>query len=61
MGHWVTHVATARDRGTPLPPLTGAPVDAVWDPELTPVTTALGVVVQEESAIELLLVDLLSP
>ncbi|MCO6008320.1 TIGR02679 family protein [Actinoallomurus purpureus] len=55
------HVATARDRGTPLPPLTGAPVDAVWDPELTPAMTALGVAVQEESALELLLADLLSP
>jgi uncharacterized protein (TIGR02679 family) len=55
------HVATARDRGTPLPPLTGAPVDAVWDPELTPAMTALGVAVQEESALELLLADLFSP
>ncbi|MDN3351361.1 TIGR02679 family protein [Actinomadura sp. DC4] len=54
------HVATARDRGTPLPPLTGALVDAVWDPELTPAMTALGVAVQEESALELLLADLLS-
>jgi uncharacterized protein (TIGR02679 family) len=40
------HVATARDRGTPLPPLTGAPVDAVWDPELTPAMTALGAAVE---------------
>jgi uncharacterized protein (TIGR02679 family) len=55
------HVATALDRGTPLPPLTGTPVDAVWDPELTPAMTALGVAVQEESALELLLTDLLSP
>jgi uncharacterized protein (TIGR02679 family) len=55
------HVATARDRGTPLPPLTGAPVDALWDPDLTPAMTALGVAVQEESALELLLADLLSP
>ncbi|MEV5748322.1 TIGR02679 family protein [Actinoallomurus sp. NPDC052308] len=54
------HVATARDRGTPLLPLTGAPVDALWDPELTPAMTALGVAVQEESALELLLTDLLS-
>jgi uncharacterized protein (TIGR02679 family) len=54
------HVATARDRGTPLPPLTGAPVDALWDPELTLAMTALGVAVQEESALELLLADLLS-
>jgi uncharacterized protein (TIGR02679 family) len=55
------HVVTARDRGTPLPPLTGAPVDAVWDPELTLAMTTLGVAVQEESALELLLADLLSP
>ena len=37
-----------------------APVDALWDPELTPAMTALGVSVQEESALELLLADLLS-
>ncbi|MEV5704518.1 TIGR02679 family protein [Actinoallomurus sp. NPDC052274] len=55
------HVATARDRGTPLPPLAGAPVDALWDPELTPAMTVLGVAVQEESALELLLADLLAP
>ena len=55
------HVATARDRGTPLPLLAGAPVDAVWDPELTLAMTSLGVAVQEESALELLLADLLYP
>ncbi|GAA4635914.1 hypothetical protein GCM10023196_083480 [Actinoallomurus vinaceus] len=55
------HVATARDRGTPLPPLTGTPVDALWDPELTPAMTALGVAVQEESALERLLTDLIPP
>jgi uncharacterized protein (TIGR02679 family) len=55
------HVSTALDRGTPLPPLTSALVDASWDPELTPAMTALGVAVQEESALELLLTDLLSP
>jgi uncharacterized protein (TIGR02679 family) len=52
------HVATARDRGTPLPLLTGLLVDASWDPELTPAMTSLGVAVQEESALELLLADL---
>jgi uncharacterized protein (TIGR02679 family) len=52
------HVATARERGTPLRPLSGSPVDAVWDPELTPAMTALGAAVHEESALELLLTDL---
>jgi uncharacterized protein (TIGR02679 family) len=52
------HVAAARDRGTPLRPLTGSPVDAVWDRELTPAMTALGAAVHEESALELLLSDL---
>lgn len=52
------HVAAARDRGTPLRPLTGSPVDAAWDPELTPAMTTLGAAVHEESALELLLTDL---
>jgi uncharacterized protein (TIGR02679 family) len=52
------HVATARERGTPLRPLSGSPVDAAWDRELTPAMTALGAAVHEESALELLLTDL---
>ncbi|MGH3373429.1 MAG: TIGR02679 family protein [Actinoallomurus sp.] len=52
------HVAAARDRGTPLRPLSGSPTDAAWDPELTPAMTALGAAVHEESALELLLTDL---
>ena len=52
------HVAVARERGTPLRPLSGSPVGAVWDPELTPAMTALGAAVHEESALELLLTDL---
>lgn len=52
------HVATARDRGTPLQPLSGPPVDATWDRELAPAMTALNAAVQEESALELLLTDL---
>ncbi|WP_207709986.1 DUF2399 domain-containing protein [Actinomadura macrotermitis] len=35
-----------------------AVVEAVWDPELTAAMRALGVEVQEESALELLLRDL---
>jgi uncharacterized protein (TIGR02679 family) len=52
------HVAVARDRGTPLQPLTGQPVAARWDPELTPAMETLGVGVQEESVLELLVADL---
>jgi len=52
------HVAAARDRGTPLRQLSGPPVEAAWDPELTSAMTALGAAVHEESALELLLTDL---
>jgi uncharacterized protein (TIGR02679 family) len=52
------HVRTARDRDTPLQPLSGKPVTADWDPELTAAMQALGVGVQEESALELLISDL---
>jgi hypothetical protein len=52
------HVHAARDRATPLQPLSGQPVVAEWDPELAPAMQALGVGVQEESALELLLTDL---
>jgi hypothetical protein len=55
---YAEHVAAARERGTPLRPLSGSPVDAVWDPELTPAMTALDAAVHEESALELLLTDL---
>jgi hypothetical protein len=52
------HVQAARDRATPLQPLSGQPVTAEWDPELAPAMQALAVGVQEESALELLLADL---
>jgi uncharacterized protein (TIGR02679 family) len=52
------HVQVARDRATPLQPLSGMLVDAEWDPELTPAMQSVGVGVQEESALELLLADL---
>jgi uncharacterized protein (TIGR02679 family) len=52
------HVQAARDRATPLQPLSGPPAAADWDPELAPAMLALGVGVQEESALELLLADL---
>jgi uncharacterized protein (TIGR02679 family) len=52
------HVQAARDRATPLQPLSGQPVAAEWDPELAPAMQALAVGVQEESALELLLADL---
>jgi uncharacterized protein (TIGR02679 family) len=52
------HVSVARARATPLQPLAGHPVVASWDPELTPAMQVLGVSVQEESALELLLADL---
>jgi uncharacterized protein (TIGR02679 family) len=52
------HIRIARDRGTPLQPLSGQLTAAEWDPELAPAMQAIGVGVQEESALELLLADL---
>ena len=52
------HVRIARGRATPLQPLSGQPIAAEWDPELTPAMQAIGVGIQEESALELLLADL---
>jgi uncharacterized protein (TIGR02679 family) len=51
-------VAACRDRGSPLLPLAGPPVDACWDPELAAAMRALGVGVHEESVLERLLADL---
>jgi uncharacterized protein (TIGR02679 family) len=52
------HVADARSRDTPLQPLSGPPVPAAWDPELTATMHTTGLAVHEESALELLLRDL---
>jgi uncharacterized protein (TIGR02679 family) len=52
------HVRIARNRGTPLQPLSGQLTAAEWDPELAPAMQAIGVGVQEESALELLRADL---
>jgi uncharacterized protein (TIGR02679 family) len=52
------HVRIARDRATPLQPLSGPPGVAEWDAELAPAMQTLGVGIQEESVLELLLWDL---
>jgi len=52
------HVRIARDRGTPLQPLSGQLTAAQWDPEVAPAMQAIGVGVREGSALELLLADL---
>jgi hypothetical protein len=52
------HVRAARDRATPLQPLSRQVVVAEWDPELAPAMQALGVGIQEEPALELLVTDL---
>ncbi|MEE1766321.1 TIGR02679 family protein [Streptomyces sp. SP18BB07] len=44
--------------GTPPLPLTGTPVEAAWDPELTATMHALGIALHEEAALDLLLDDL---
>lgn len=41
-----------------LPPLTGTPAEAPWDPALAPVLAELGVRAEEEVALGLLLADL---
>ncbi|AHH98672.1 TIGR02679 family protein [Kutzneria albida] len=53
-------VTLARDRGSPLWPLSEASVEASWDPELAPALAAIGVAVHEESVLEQL-VDHLNP
>jgi uncharacterized protein (TIGR02679 family) len=57
-GDYEQHVATARSRGTPLQQLSGQPVQAEWDAELTAAMRTIDVAVHEESALELLLSDL---
>ncbi|MGY1397736.1 TIGR02679 family protein [Streptomyces sp. SS10] len=53
------HLATrTRQHGTPHLSLTGPPVEAAWDPELTPAMEALGIALHEEAALDLLLEDL---
>lgn len=54
-------VEICRARATPALPLAGAPAEAVWDAELAPAMTALGVAVHEESVLETLLADLVQP
>lgn len=44
--------------GTPPLPLSGTPVEAVWDAELAATMDALGVALHEEAALDLLLEDL---
>ncbi|MGW3108718.1 TIGR02679 family protein [Streptomyces sp. NPDC001100] len=44
---------------TPLaPPLTGTPATAAWDPDLTAALTELGVRIEEETVLDVLLADL---
>jgi uncharacterized protein (TIGR02679 family) len=50
--------ARSQSEGIPQLPLDGRPVDAAWDPDLTPATTALGVVLHEEVTLDLLVDDL---
>ncbi|MEZ3181615.1 TIGR02679 family protein [Streptomyces pimonensis] len=53
------HLATRTHlHGAPHLPLTGPPVEAVWDPELAPAMRASGIALHEEAALDLLLEDL---
>lgn len=45
-------------QGTPSLPLSGMPVEATWDAELTPAMQSLGIALHEEVALDLLLDDL---
>lgn len=53
------HMERARARETPLHPLDGQSQEAGWDPELAAAMAAIGFAVHEESALDLLLSDLL--
>ncbi|MFI5530981.1 TIGR02679 family protein [Kitasatospora sp. NPDC051853] len=50
--------AHTRTQGSPPLPLSGTPVDALWDPGLRPAMAALDLALHEESALHLLLADL---
>ncbi|MFJ4774132.1 TIGR02679 family protein [Streptomyces uncialis] len=50
--------AAGQAQGVPRLPLDGLPVDAHWDPELTPAMTALGIALHEEATLDLLVRDL---
>ncbi|GGS95093.1 TIGR02679 family protein [Streptomyces chromofuscus] len=50
--------ARTRVQGAPQLTLGGAPVEALWDPELAPAMEGLCVVLHEESSLDLLLEDL---
>jgi uncharacterized protein (TIGR02679 family) len=52
------HVRVARDRATPLQSLSGRPTVAEWDQELAPAMESIGLGIQEESILELLVADL---
>lgn len=54
-------VQLAQSRATPPQQLSGEPVDASWDPELTAAMRTIGVTIHEESALESLLDDLSEP
>ncbi|GAA2660871.1 TIGR02679 family protein [Streptomyces vastus] len=51
-------ITRSQVHGTPQLSLTGAPVVAMWDRELTPLMQALGIALHEEGALDLLLEDL---
>ncbi|MFF8321715.1 TIGR02679 family protein [Streptomyces bobili] len=50
--------ARSQAEGIPQLALDGGPVNAGWDPDLTPAMTALGVALHEEATLELLVDDL---
>ncbi|WP_370516828.1 DUF2399 domain-containing protein [Streptomyces acidiscabies] len=61
MAKGVTSVAAYRAAAAaaPLaPPLTGTPTTAPWDPDLAPALAELGVRVEEETVLDVLLADL---
>ncbi|WP_427167421.1 TIGR02679 family protein [Streptomyces sp. C1-1] len=57
--HYTAADYRAAAAATPLaPPLTGTPAEAAWDADLARTLTALGVRVEEEAVLEVLLADL---
>lgn len=59
--HYTTRAYRAAAAASPeAPPLTGARTEAPWDPELAPALSELGVRVEEETVLDVLLSDLVS-
>jgi uncharacterized protein (TIGR02679 family) len=60
-GDYEALATRSKEEGIPQLPLDGRPVDADWDPDLTPAMNCLGVALHEEATLDLLVEDLSAP